>query len=237
MNTNNTRAKIKNFKEKSQKRKMIIKRDLGVVVKDTISSIRKSSFIFKIALPSIGSVLIIYRLFFLDINNVQTKEQIDFTLVILGVILTIIQISDSRRLQEASFLVDLNKSFVENDTYTKVYDHLENNLNGIKNKSKLKSYEVSQYLTFFETLYILARDHAASIDDFDDLFGYRFFLAINDPDVWQLKLQYKNNFKNIYELEYRWFNYRTDRGIAILGKVYNIGDKSILQVKEESNTK
>ena len=222
---------ILRYKEVQKTKRIIRKRNFQTFLEDIYNALKKKSVLIKALLIIVGVGAGIHRVFFVDSSSVLASKY-DVGLVIVGALLTIIQIGDARRLQEASFLIDLNKTFVENETYTKMYEHLENNRKGIKNEEKLKSYEVSQYLTFFETLYILVRDHATDIDDFDDLFAYRFFLAINDDEVWDLKLKHENNFKNIYELERRWFNYRAAHGIQILGKKYNINDPTILEAKK-----
>lgn len=223
---------MKEEKHKINNKKVyIIKRNLKVSLKDTARSIKKSKFIRKTLLPSAIIIILIYRLFATETASPNTIENLNILLLFLGLVLTGVSIDDSRRLQEASFLVKLNTTFVENSAYTRVYEYLENNLHHKKNNRKLKASEVSQYLTFFETLYVLVKEHSVSIDEFDDLFGYRFFLAVNDDDIWNIKLSNHNNFKNIYEFEYRWFNYRVDRGIPILGKTYEIGDLSFLERK------
>lgn len=228
--TNNKREKTK-FK----KRIHATRRNLRVAIKDTGRAIKNSKFFRKTIIPLTLVALLCVRIFLKGSISDDVIDALNILLVFLGLLLTIINIEDGRRLQEAEFLVTLNKVFVDNETYTKVYEYLENNLNHKKNKEKLKSSEVSKYLTFFETLYVLVKEHSVTIDEFDDLFGYRFFLAVNDPDIWDIKLKKKKNFQNIYELEYRWFNYRTDRGIPILDHLYEIGEPSILERKSLEN--
>lgn len=230
-------AQIKNkIKDKNYSRK----RDFELFLHDVKNYVKKSEFIKRTA-PTVILVLIAaVRLFFKDSLGEEEKSLLEFFLVVVGIILTLVEIGDTRRLQEADFLVTLNQTFVENETYTKIYDFLESKrykTDDYKN-IKLKSSEVSQYLTFFETLYVLVKEQAVTIDDFDDLFGYRFFLAVYDDDIRQLKLRHYNNFINIYDLEERWFNYRVDRGKPILGKYYKVTDKSGLQkYKEEIDSK
>lgn len=232
MNTN----KKEEFKQRRIERNYIFKRNIKVRSKDFLRDIKRSKFLSKIMLPILVLVIFFIRIYVSDTADDLVIDNLNLSLVFLGVVLTIISIDDSRRLQEANFLVELNKTFVENETYTRVYEHLENSLKGVKdNTEPLKSYEISQYLTFFETLYILVRENAASIDEFDDLFEYRFFLAINDDEIWKKKLSNRNNFINIYELENRWFNFRTDRGLPILGKVYKVGSKSLLEERLEKD--
>lgn len=132
------------------------------------------------------------------------------SLAIAGVSVYVImlQLRQSRRIQEAEFIVHLNQAFVENTDYAKVYVELENSRHGNK-KPNLSKIEISNYLTFFETIYILLNQKAISIKNLDDLFEYRFFLAIHNETVQKKKLvESPYNFRNIYCLEKLWTEYR-----------------------------
>lgn len=72
----------------------------------------------------------------------------------LGVICIGYELEMSQRIQEAQFIFELNHAFVENACYAKVYDKLEM-ADRMQKEVKLKTIEISNYLTFFETMYLL----------------------------------------------------------------------------------
>lgn len=147
--------------------------------------------------------------------------------VVSSLILAIYQLTDSKEIAKATFITELNRSFVENKLYVKLYDAFQHCYDGTCKYShcctgncKLKypkSY-VSNYLTFFETIYLLTQDNVISFDMIDDLFSYRFFLAVHHKFVQQTKLQVQpQNFRNIFILEKQWFEYRKKHGKSVDG--------------------
>jgi hypothetical protein len=73
---------------------------------------------------------------------------------------------------------------------------------------------LANYLTFFETIYLLKNDNVISFKYFDNLFAYRFFLAVHSK-LFQQAILYprQRNFKEIFCLEYEWLKYRESRNI------------------------
>ncbi len=143
--------------------------------------------------------------------------------VLITIAIAIIQLSDSKEISRASFIVELNKSFVENEDYKKVYDILQDSLdhnceeqNYYENDNCdvfLSKSDISNYLTFFETIYILYKRRVISFDIIDDLFAYRFFLAVHSRIIQREKIiSQPENFKNIFLLEKEWISYRIKIG-------------------------
>lgn len=148
--------------------------------------------------------------------------------LVVSLIIAIHQLSDSKEITRATFLTELNKAFVENDDYLDLYNKLQNCLDdccGCPNKCKnridleakcnldvLKG-QISNYLTFFETIYILLKNDVISFRVLDDLFAYRFFLVVHSKVVQQKKIkQQPFNFKNIFCLEKEWLMWRKNNG-------------------------
>lgn len=140
------------------------------------------------------------------------------------------QLADSKQVAHATFIAELNKSFVENVEYGNVYNQLQNCLDGrcsgeqkCQNRTALSPEDkctcqiskgaISNYLTFFETMYLLLRKKVIDFDVLDDLFAYRFFLAVHSKYIQQQKIQPQpQNFRNIFCLEYEWLRYREHKG-------------------------
>lgn len=118
----------------------------------------------------------------------------------------------SKDMAEGEFIINLNDSFLGSDDIKSVYRKL-NSKEPITEEDRIS---VVEYLTFFETIFILIERNVATLALVDDLFSYRFFLAINNHDIQNLELirdaQY---YKNIYTLDYRWKRYRIKHKLAL----------------------
>ena len=140
--------------------------------------------------------------------------------LLVSLIVAVQQLADSKEIARATFITELNKSYVENEGYTDFYNALQNcrdgickcdnTCNGENGKCSLEFPKgaVSNYLTFFETMYILHKNGVLSFETIDDLFAYRFFLAVHSEFVQEIKLAAQPfNFINIYRLEKEWLDY------------------------------
>ena len=142
---------------------------------------------------------------------------------VIGVILLAVEISQSRKITEADFIAELNASFVTNEDYKRAYTMFENydfeNLPDLD----MENIHISNYLTFFETFQLLLESETLSMRLLNDLFGYRFFLAVHNPFVQRKKLvKSPENFVNLYRLEREWIKYRKSKGLKIYHEEYSL---------------
>lgn len=156
-------------------------------------------------------------------NGVDAIQITSLAAAILGVVLLAIEIYQSRKITEADFLADLNASFVTNEDYKKAYTLFENydfkNLPDID----MENIHISNYLTFFEIFQLLIDRGTLSIEMLNDLFGYRFFIAVHNPYVQKKKLvKSPENFVNLYRLERDWMKYRKKKGLPIFHEEYSL---------------
>lgn len=140
--------------------------------------------------------------------------------LLFSLVVAIRQLTDSKEIARADFLVELNRTFTESQGNMELYTALQDCVDSKCEKGTCDSEEskctleipkvvVSNYLTFFETIYLLERNKVITFEMIDDLFGYRFFLAVHSKYVQQAKLAPQpENFKNIFCLEYEWLQYR-----------------------------
>jgi len=165
---------------------------------------------------------------FTDLNFFPSElhdevKMLEVLLTVCGGLLVIRELFSTRSIAEGEFLSNLNKSFVGSKDYKKAYsliqhyiDQVEHNadkqkiLNAQNELSKgLTKADISNYLTFFEVFQLLRDRNTLTIPMFDDLFAYRFFMAVHNPVFQQEKLIHKpDNFRNIYRLEHDWMRYR-----------------------------
>ena len=162
--------------------------------------------IFLIAGIVILLTWLIYQIFDYRINDTMIAA-------IIAAISLIYEINKSKKLNEAEFLIHLNSLFITNEDYKQVYNLLS--IYDFESEpdyhKEISNCDISNYLTLFETFYILLKRKVIDIDLLDDLFAYRFFLAVHNPYIQRKKLAISpKNFKNIFRLERLWLKYRKD---------------------------
>ena len=179
------------------------------------------AIVLVVLIVSISATLRKY--FFVSADGVSLWITLLEVIGVLGtIIIAVMQLRDSKEISRASFIVELNRTFVENEDYTKIYNALQNCLDKRCANSPCDEKHcdlhfekslISNYLTFFETIYILYKKEVISFDIIDDLFAYRFFLAVHSRLIQQEKLiPQPDNFKNIFLLEKEWLEYRASKG-------------------------
>lgn len=193
-------------------------------MENNLNNKRKISIIIGIilAMAFIIASFLLRSVFFGSLDGFSTWISL---LSIIGLIVTIAiaiaEFKKSKEISRATFIVELNQTFIENEQYKKVYDALQNCFDNkcqhissgtpCNNECMLdidKSI-ISNYLTFFETLYILIQRGVVTYDIIDDLFAYRFFLVVHSKLVQQKKIiPQSENFINIFRLEHDWIEYR-----------------------------
>lgn len=142
--------------------------------------------------------------------------------VVLTVLFTVQQLIDSKEIARATFVLELNQNYVGNSEYMHIYNVLQSLFDGMKSNKpsadndktdEIDKSSISNYLTFFETIYVLKGRGVISFDIIDDLFAYRFFLAVHSELFQKSKLETQpENFRNIFKLENEWLEYRISIG-------------------------
>ena len=174
-------------------------------------------------LLSITLAFLVAAIVFIQRNVSEMDERITVVLqllevvgVVFTVIFTVLQLHGSKEIARATFIMELNQNYVENTDYMKVYNALQKRYDAMQADEELpdtvKDIDkgmISNYLTFFETIYILKNRKVISFDIIDDLFAYRFFLAVHSDLFQTSKLEVQpGNFRNIFKLEKEWLDYR-----------------------------
>ena len=132
---------------------------------------------------------------------------------IVGAFFVVIELKNSNDVTCCQMLIDLNNYFHDNDRLMKVYAVLDkSHLWCSKDEDLWKDVEdqdVEFFCTFFENLYLLVEHKIARIKDLDNIFGYRFFLFMNDPHIQEkYLLTSSSSFINLFRLYELWINYR-----------------------------
>ena len=157
------------------------------------------------------------------------NELIAIVSALIAIITIAKQIDAQQETSEAQFIFDINDKYVSNEDYKHIYtlldsyqilldtgasreelDAQEERLNNLSNS------QISNYLTFFEVLNLLRLKGSVKLEMMDDLFAYRFFIAVRNPVIYRRKLKY-GNFANIRQLHDEWVAYRVERNLKIYG--------------------
>ncbi|MBE6701572.1 MAG: hypothetical protein E7582_06780 [Ruminococcaceae bacterium] len=158
-------------------------------------------------------------------KNEAPIQIISLVAAILSVVLLGAEIYMSRKITEAGFLADLNTSFVTNEDYKKAYSMFENYDFDSLPDLDMENIHISNYLTFFEIFQLLIDRGTLTIEMLDNLFGYRFFIAVHNPYVQKMKLvKSPENFVNLYILEKAWIEHRKKKGSPIFHEEYALSN-------------
>lgn len=127
------------------------------------------------------------------------------------------------QINEAQFVVELNNSFITDEKMNKVEHKLEKYYYLVrKGQTDLveeyakaleqvwdirgeERQDLVNYLVHLESVATLVKDNVIRIKSINDLMGYRFFIATNNPVVQRLELaEYKEFYRGIYEVYPEW---------------------------------
>lgn len=134
---------------------------------------------------------------------------------LVGTIFIAVELKNGAEVTCSQMLIDLNNYFHESDRLMKVYQVLElceaDKDFSAKHWEGVSSVDIAQYCTFFENLYLLYRHHIATIEDLDDLFGYRFFIFVNNPYIQENYIfPTSSSYVQIFELYRVWIAHREE---------------------------
>ena len=119
--------------------------------------------------------------------------------------------------EKAEFILEYNRSFVENEKMTEMERYMECKLTGADygEVSDLTEHrqDMVNYLVYLEGLASCILDDILDFDHIDDLFAYRFFLAMNHPEVQSIDLlPYATYYRGCFRLYDKWLRYRMKCG-------------------------
>lgn len=157
----------------------------------------------------------------LDINSfikyINVYTFISTVAGIIGVVMAFFELHGSRRLNEASYIKDLNQQFINNkemvdvehalETYNnkhllgETHDSLELDIR-VDGKDRQK---LVNYLVYLEGISSIIEQGVLHIDEINSLFGYRYFLAVNNPVVQNIELYpFANYYQGIFNVYDKW---------------------------------
>jgi hypothetical protein len=134
-----------------------------------------------------------------------------------------LELSKEQEVNQASFILSINSDFYALGGKGTMYAaDLEKKLD--EDYSKIKKLElkeedqimVIQYLVWVKTLSSLINRRMVKFSAIDDLFAYKFFVAVNHPEIQKMELiPYQTAYKGIYKAHKAWKQYRKKKGLEI----------------------
>lgn len=136
----------------------------------------------------------------------------------LGIFGVWIQLKRDANIKEAEFLMNFNFTFITTDKLVAMEQKLER----CRTKGETLTLEGEErqqlidYLVYLESFAPLVLNKMVRLDVIDDLFGYRYFIAVNNKQVQELELcpeaQY---YRGCFKLYQAWKEYRKRCGLPI----------------------
>ena len=173
----------------------------------------------------------------LDFNNVNNEmpcelfDVINDTFVSIITILTAIvgafgiwlELNKEQEINQASFILSINSDFYALGGKGTMYaadleKMLDEDFSGVKKLKLTEEHQtmVIQYLVWVKTLSSLINRRMIKISAIDDLFSYKFFVAINNPEIQKMELiPYKTAYRGIFKAHRIWKKYRVKHGLEI----------------------
>lgn len=172
----------------------------------------------------LGSLLLSW-LFYFGANRVLAEEKNPFFLaeVIVAVIAAVavyFQLKaeteaekQQTKVDKAQFIFEYNQAFIQDEKMANVEDYLASAFMGLPCKSPNFFAENRQdlvnYLVHLEGFSASVLQGVLELRDVDDLFAYRFFLAMNHPEVQALELfPCATYYRGCFKLYKKWLDYR-----------------------------
>lgn len=113
------------------------------------------------------------------------------------------------------FILNLQQVYSDNEAYADLFEVCWHNYLGKLENEKLKEYilehekDVLNYMTFFESVYLMLDRRVLNLKLLDELFGRRFFIVVNNRVVQDCDLVVnKPYYENVFLLFDRWKEYR-----------------------------
>jgi len=126
------------------------------------------------------------------------------------------QFNREKNINEAEFVLNINDSFITNESLMKIYKKLEESKAEGQKTDPFTDDEITliaNYLSFFEPFYGLLKQKVVKFSAIDQL-AYRFFLATNNKFVQRVSLcrpGYESAWKDLYKLHHLWKKHRTEK--------------------------
>ena len=170
------------------------------------------------------------------ISNNELKDIISTLISLFAAVAVFIQIRQGTKIAKAEFVMGLQETYSSSTGFSKLFmtcwEEYKNCEYDNHNKAKKSVLDflnedggkeiLLNYLTFFESIYLMKEQGNLDFDTLDELFGRRFFIVVTNVTVQDMDLcKNKKYYENVIKLYHDWFKYRT----TIVEKKHIKGDE------------
>lgn len=137
--------------------------------------------------------------------------------LVASVLIVIYQLSSENDVTLGSFILELNAGFTGNERIQRAYTKLklyEGTMDEAYRILEEDRADLDEYLVFFETISVLNKKGVISLKTLDEMFGFRFFIAMNNPYVQEVEIfpTGLKNYEALIELYKEWYKFRVKKG-------------------------
>lgn len=144
---------------------------------------------------------------------------LEVVVAILGAILVVIELRKSGNAASGEFVLNLQEQFASSEGFAELFDkcwkYHEGKLSDDKLIEHLQAHReiLLNYLTFFESVYLMKKRKTIKMELLDELFGRRFLSVTNNRIVQEVDLVKNHDYyTNIFYLYSDWKKYRLRNG-------------------------
>lgn len=139
------------------------------------------------------------------------KEILIVVISLLAAVAALLQMQKNTALTTGGFILNLQEVYNGNSDFLLIFLSCWEDFKGEERQCDLseKRESIINYLTFFESIYIMMQEGCLNIQLLDELFGRRFFMVVNNKTVQDMELAVNSEYyTNIYKLYDIWKAYR-----------------------------
>ena len=153
-------------------------------------------------------------------NMIESLATLGGTLLaVIGAFCAYRELKSSAYNSSGEFILNLQDVYTSNNEYISLFEKCwENYLGEIDNATLLnyltenRKYIVN-YMTFFESVYLMTESKVLKMSLLDELFGRRFFVVVNNKTLQDFDLvSHKPYYENVFSLYDKWKAYRFNKG-------------------------
>ena len=184
---------------------------------------RKEIIVIAVGVIFIGC----YIALFVEQGRSSISELVTTITAIIGVFAIWFQLKKERDLNEAQFIMDYNNSFITNSELVAIESRLE----AFRKTGELIIDDSNRqafinYLVYNEALAALVFRKVLTLDVIDDLFSYRFFLAMNNPVLQKEEIiPEAEYYKGSIKLYKKWIAYKKKNRLPVVLEEYRLDRK------------
>lgn len=155
------------------------------------------------------TLMTVFVIVYLSITNAILKDMVITSISLIAAIAVFFQIRQGTNIAKAEFVMNLQERFSDSKGFSELFMVCWNAYSTKNNQSVKKYLEENidkgvllNYLTFFESVYIMKEQGNLDFDILDELFGRRFFIIVTNAEVQNKDLvpniAYYDNVKKLY---------------------------------------